>query len=678
MLADRVEASPFMEVALRWCARGFSVVPIQPGSKLPLIKWRALIDTPLTEGQIREIWQQHPTANIGVIPASGKMLVVDADVYKSSEVIQNFADTILDYGVDLPGGVVADTANGGVHVWLAWPPGVDHCKSAADALGVGIDVKSSGGYVLVPGSVVNGRRYRWRDGQSIEECPIVALASMSMIKAIGQAAPVVDAPVVEMAAPASGLMEAYKRTDGRELVMAKAVFHVGKLMLEECGNVDDVQQWFDRAWSRFFDQVRQREGRSLEQDGRGPDDLWAKIRSTKSKLDLEAVRPGNPGENTGKNQTDAEVYPPNILPLPLEFWGEGDDIDPPRDFVEGMLIEETLSLWFGESNTGKTFVLFDLACHVALGRDWFGKQCDAGGVVYIAAEGAGSLRKRRRAWQTRYEVGNVALAVIPSSVDFRSADSDDVERVIAACRVAAETMDVPVKLIVIDTLSRAIAGGNENAPEDMTAFIKAVDRIKGEVGAHVASIHHSGKDTSKGARGHSSLRAAVDSEFEIVKISEELGIVKTAKQRDMEMGGDLGFKLEVVSVGEDQRGKPITSCVVVPVEVSPRQEKLNDRQRSIVTILANLLNADGRVPMKESIQVDGVTVWARDAVKRDLVRAAFVSEERKTGRGDGQGDAAPTDVEKKAFGRSVKTLEKVRKIVSDQKFMTFYDLVDTS
>ena len=119
MLADRVEASPFMEVALRWCARGFSVVPIQPGSKLPLIKWRALIDTPLTEAQIREIWQQHPTANIGVIPASGGMLVIDADVYKSSTVIQNFADVILDHGVDVPGGVVADTANGGVHVWLA-------------------------------------------------------------------------------------------------------------------------------------------------------------------------------------------------------------------------------------------------------------------------------------------------------------------------------------------------------------------------------------------------------------------------------------------------------------------------------------------------------------------------------------------------------------------------------
>tara|TARA_R110002096_G_scaffold324312_2_gene518326 strand:- start:441 stop:1586 length:1146 start_codon:yes stop_codon:yes gene_type:complete len=364
-------------------------------------------------------------------------------------------------------------------------------------------------------------------------------------------------------------------------------------------------------------------------------------------------------------------------PLPLEFWGEGDDVDPPRDFVEGMLIEDTLSLWFGDSNVGKTFVVFDLACHVALGRDWFGCDVEAGGVVYIAAEGAGSLRKRRKAWQTRYQETDVNLAVIPSAIDFRSAGSDDVDRVIAACQKAAHRMGTPIKLVIVDTLSRAISGGNENAPEDMTAFVQAVDRVRAEVGTHVASIHHSGKDTTKGARGHSSLRAAVDSEFEVVKLSDDVGIIKTAKQRDIEMSDNLGFKLEVVAVGSDRRGREITSCVVVPVEVGPAEAKLNDRQRSIITILGNILNSEGREISRTSIQVDGVVVTARDAVNRDRVRSAFIAEERKTGRGDGEGDAAPTDLEKKAFGRSVKSLEKVRKIVSDQKVMTFYDMVET-
>ena len=657
----------FLRVAQDWRRRGFSVVPVIPGSKLPLMKWRALIDEPLTEDQINTVWAKTPEANVGVIPGSGRALVVDPDLYKGGGVVEAWAEAIMQHGIDVPGAVVAETASGGLHIWMSWPQGVEHVTSAADSLGEGVDIKSSGGYVLVPGSVVDGRPYRWRQGQGIDDCPMLSVAPQSLVDMAGRGGAGGSIETEVDSPPATGLAEAYKSTDGREKIMSRAVYAIGKALQEEHGDVEDTQAWFDRAWERFVSQVRTREGRTLAQDGRGPDDLWTKIRSTQAKLRSEMVR-----------VPDQIVEVPDVgPPLPLEFWGEGDDVDPPRDFVEGMLIEDTLSLWFGDSNVGKTFVVFDLACHVALGRDWFGCDVEAGGVVYIAAEGAGSLRKRRKAWQTRYQETDVNLAVIPSAIDFRSAGSDDVDRVIAACQIAAHRMGTPIKLVIVDTLSRAISGGNENAPEDMTAFVQAVDRVRAEVGTHVASIHHSGKDTTKGARGHSSLRAAVDSEFEVVKLSDDVGIIKTAKQRDIEMSDNLGFKLEVVAVGSDRRGREITSCVVVPVEVGPAEAKLNDRQRSIITILGNILNSEGREISRTSIQVDGVVVTARDAVNRDRVRSAFIAEERKTGRGDGEGDAAPTDLEKKAFGRSVKSLEKVRKIVSDQKVMTFYDMVET-
>ena len=657
----------FLRVAQDWRRRGFSVVPVIPGSKLPLMKWRALIDEPLTEDQINTVWAKTPEANVGVIPGSGRALVVDPDLYKGGGVVEAWAEAIMQHGIDVPGAVVAETASGGLHIWMSWPQGVEHVTSAADSLGEGVDIKSSGGYVLVPGSVVDGRPYRWRQGQGIDDCPMLSVAPQSLVDMAGRGGAGGSIETEVDSPPATGLAEAYKLTDGREKIMSRAVYAIGKALQEEHGDVEDTQAWFDRAWERFVSQVRTREGRTLAQDGRGPDDLWTKIRSTQAKLRSEMVR------------VPAQIVEvPDVgPPLPLEFWGEGDDVDPPRDFVEGMLIEDTLSLWFGDSNVGKTFVVFDLACHVALGRDWFGCDVEAGGVVYIAAEGAGSLRKRRKAWQTRYQETDVNLAVIPSAIDFRSAGSDDVDRVIAACQKAAHRMGTPIKLVIVDTLSRAISGGNENAPEDMTAFVQAVDRVRAEVGTHVASIHHSGKDTTKGARGHSSLRAAVDSEFEVVKLSDDVGIIKTAKQRDIEMSDNLGFKLEVVAVGSDRRGREITSCVVVPVEVGPTEAKLNDRQRSIITILGNILNSEGREISRTSIQVDGVVVTARDAVNRDRVRSAFIAEERKTGRGDGEGDAAPTDLEKKAFGRSVKSLEKVRKIVSDQKVMTFYDMVET-
>ena len=71
-----------------------------------------------------------------------------------------------------------------------------------------------------------------------------------------------------------------------------------------------------------------------------------------------------------------------------------------------------------------------------------------------------------------------------------------------------------VALVVVDTLARAMTG-NENPPDDMGKFVAACGRIREACEGHVLIVHHSGKDLAKGARGHSSLRAATDVELEV-------------------------------------------------------------------------------------------------------------------------------------------------------------------
>jgi len=98
----------------------------------------------------------------------------------------------------------------------------------------------------------------------------------------------------------------------------------------------------------------------------------------------------------------------------------------------------------------------------------------------------------------------------------------------------------------------------------------------------VCWVHHSGKDQARGARGHSLLRAATDTEIEII----DNGGIRTAtvtKQRDLECTGQFAFKLKPVEIGTDRRGKPITSCVVVAEQPSDtgtvgtkRDKKLSD------------------------------------------------------------------------------------------------------
>ncbi len=181
--------------------------------------------------------------------------------------------------------------------------------------------------------------------------------------------------------------------------------------------------------------------------------------------------------------------------------------------IEGLLDAGSFSLVYGASGSRKTFFAIDLAAHVALGWDWRGREAKRGAVVYIAAEGGGGFNDRVTAFKHHHDVdtSDVPFLVIGEAPDLCRSNAD--VRLLNEQIGKAATSDVV--LIVVDTLSRALAGGNENSPDDMGALVHHCDMLRHETGAHLMLIHHSGKDDSKGARGHSLLKAAVDTEIEI-------------------------------------------------------------------------------------------------------------------------------------------------------------------
>jgi hypothetical protein len=261
----------------------------------------------------------------------------------------------------------------------------------------------------------------------------------------------------------------------------------------------------------------------------------------------------------------------------------------PNDFVEGLLCDGQSSVLFGDANVGKSFLALDLAMHVALGWSWHGRDVERGGVVYVAAEGGGGMKRRIDAFRQHHgleRTADAALAIIPETIDFR--DGKSVKAFIRQIPEIAERLGVPVRLIIIDTLSRALAGGNENAPDDMGAFVRNVDRVRTETGAHVTAIHHCGKDDSRGARGHSLLRAAVDTEIKVERPEGPHGptVACVTKQRDLEIGGPFIFGLRKVELGTDRRGKPVTSCVV---ETAVRKPLLSEAEQEAVKILNTML-----------------------------------------------------------------------------------------
>ncbi|MBY2913978.1 AAA family ATPase [Rhizobium leguminosarum] len=225
-----------------------------------------------------------------------------------------------------------------------------------------------------------------------------------------------------------------------------------------------------------------------------------------------------------------------------------------KPLIKGLLDQGALSVLYGESNVGKTFVAMDIAFHVATGTDWADRRTAHMGVVYVAAEGGRGARRRAMALAKRYgnpvaERARFQFRLAAVNLLQPNADLAPLVETVRSCG--------GVGLIVIDTLSRALAGGDENASTDMGAFVKHVDRLRQATGAHVMLVHHSGKVRARGARGHSLLRAATDTEIEIA--DNEISVTK---QRDLDGDFRQAFMLDRVELGKDADGDPITSCTV--------------------------------------------------------------------------------------------------------------------
>lgn len=300
--------------------------------------------------------------------------------------------------------------------------------------------------------------------------------------------------------------------------------------------------------------------------------------------------------------------------LPLVF---AEDVSPDQvgltQIVEDTLTAGGLSVMYGESNSGKSFLACDMDCSIASGSKWLGKRTVQGAVLYVAGEGSESIKMRVLAWKQHHGI-NPMLAVIPVAINLLD-PAADVSKVIDAAATVSAHYGMPVTKITIDTLARAFGGGNENASEDMGAVIANADRIRAATKAHVMAVHHAGKDAAKGSRGHSSLKAATDTEIEVTaEESTKLHTARITKQRDLgSRGEEMTAKFSVVEMGKDQWGKAITTCVVEATDLKPAGKATKKRGAELREAIKDVLLEQANRTMKRG-----------DLVKR-LQAAGFTS-----------------------------------------------------
>ena len=328
---------------------------------------------------------------------------------------------------------------------------------------------------------------------------------------------------------------------------------------------------------------------------------------------------------------DEHHVPPSALRYTSRFrllaWDEIDFEVKGEALVKGLLTPGGFSVIYGESGSRKTHFITDLALHIARGMPWFHRKVMLGGVVYIAAEGGLSMRRRLVGYRQHNGLRKderIPFMLIPSPVNLLDSDADLPELLELIQRVTSD-MSVPLRLIIVDTLSRAIAGGNENAPDHMGHFVRSVDQLRDKTGAHVSVIHHAGKNPNLGARSHSLLRATADTEIELSKAKGGPSTARVTKQRDGADGDTFAFDLQPVELGQDEDGDTISTCVLVPVdsESTPSAERgkksiSSEAQRalnSLSDVIAEQGQPLGRAGMS-SVKAVQLSKW-RDRLKQD-------------------------------------------------------------
>jgi len=256
-----------------------------------------------------------------------------------------------------------------------------------------------------------------------------------------------------------------------------------------------------------------------------------------------------------------------------------------RYIVKNVLMRDSISALFGPSGSGKTFLGYHLAFALSDSEDFFGYRGAPCDIWVISLEGESGLAQRVQARRKRGGNGNrIRFITAPVALNY----VDDIEALIATARDAG----ICDGMIVLDTLNASMVGLDENSSADMGRAVAALKRLRDETGCAVMTIHHSGKDASKGLRGHSLLHAAMDSVIEVTRDGDRRSW-KLIKSKDGVDGIEHPFRLDVVELGTDDDGDLVTSCVVVPEDdaKSATRPKLpkGGNQRIVYDALGELL-----------------------------------------------------------------------------------------
>jgi len=293
-----------------------------------------------------------------------------------------------------------------------------------------------------------------------------------------------------------------------------------------------------------------------------------KAREAAEQSGCSVIMPPEPGDINDYRESGGDVksllFSSSLIKeLDVSFIDElSEEYEPPDELIQNLLVKKTVSVVYGDSNSGKTFFCLSLARDVSEGWDCYGRKTEKGLVLYIATEAPGSIKMRLQAMKKHHNYHFKNIAVVKKPINLYQNQTDHI-KIIELVTEVEKKRGQKVNFIIADTLAQISAGADENGVKDMSPIMQKFSLISEMTNTSVLVIHHSGKDKSKGARGSSSIYAHVNTE---IKVSDN-GKYKTAeitKERELGSKGDkINYKLEIIEMGLGKFKNKQSTCVAI-------------------------------------------------------------------------------------------------------------------
>ena len=279
------------------------------------------------------------------------------------------------------------------------------------------------------------------------------------------------------------------------------------------------------------------------------------------------ARPTVPEETTGNTITESEL--PALVPSTTSRTKSPNSRFKRRRSDE--VIRSQTTTWaihnlvpaqgvvsvYGATGTAKSALCLYMADLMSRGRPLFGHIVTKKlRVIYVVLEGQGGMPARLRALEesTGQEISeNLTFVYEQLSIN----QEEDVAEFADLVNRTGGT-----DVIIVDTLNRASLGADENRSSDMGRIIFGASYIQEKTNSLVILVHHSGKDESRGMRGHSSAASAMDVIIEVKRDGNGKRWWRLEKAKDGEDGISHSFELKVIDLGVDDLGLPLSSVTI--------------------------------------------------------------------------------------------------------------------